>query len=177
MTSTKHGASALALIAGAALGLATGGASHCQPAKPREVDLNVRGGKDHFWKVMGTGDGFAAVRIQKGEARPPYFHNFRATAGRMWVSGRCMAYDPEGRSKDVLARTDDRGEDTKWDKVGDLSGTRLRVPKGPLKGWWVGLGPPQDGKAGQRARAKLVLVKDKEDAAVFYWGDPYDEGP
>jgi hypothetical protein len=130
VTSTKHCAGALAALMGVALGLMTAGLSHGQPPKKRKVDLNVRGGKDHVWKVIGSGDGFAAVRIRQDD-RMPYYHNFRATAGRMWVSGRCMSYDLEGRSKDVLARTDDRGEETKWER------------ERPRVGWGGACGSPR----------------------------------
>jgi hypothetical protein len=94
----------------------------------------------------------------------------------MEVDGRYMGYDLEGKSKEVLARQR-RGGSTQWVKHGGRFSMTLEVRNGTLKGWWVGLKvikeKPEPGKP---ALARLVLVKDKKDAAVFDWEDPYDEG-
>jgi hypothetical protein len=155
----------------------TAGLGHGQTPKKRDVELTARG-PNFSGRVDQAGDGFVAEHYGK-DNRYEYKHNFRSSAGRMRVGGRYMAYDPEGRSKDVLAREDGDGEDTRWEteKPARGLGVCLRVPKGPLKGWWVGLGPAEPAKGGRPARAKLVLVKDKKDAAVFRWPDPWDEGP
>jgi hypothetical protein len=196
VTSTKHRTGALALLAGLALGLGAAGPGpgHQPQRKERAVELMIWG-DDHYWIVSRDGDRLVAERFRKGD-NAPHKKTFRDTASGLEVGGRLMAYDPEGRSKDVRAReyrtpaAERRNTDTRWDRVGDrFFGMRLRVPKGPLKGWWVGLGPAEPveptkadrpakaGSAPPRARARLVLVKDKEDAAAFCWADPKDEGP
>jgi hypothetical protein len=179
---SKHCAGALTLLAAMTLGLVTAGSGHCQPPKKRKVELQIRGEKDHYWLVDQGGTGFVAELFRNGDERAPK-NNFEPSAGRMWVSGRCMAYDPQGRSKDVLARETGDGGDTQWqtEQAETGLGVCLRVPQGPLKGWWVGLGPAKPAKADPpsrpaRARAPLVLVPDRKDAAVFRWADPYDEG-
>ena len=46
---------------------------------------------------------------------------------------------------------------------------------GALKGWWVGLAPAGPAKKGERPPAKLILVKDRKDAASFRSTTPEDE--
>lgn len=174
MTFIKPHTGRLTLLAILALGLVVGDVGHSRPP-PRDVELNIRGGADHYWKVNHDGRMFLAVRIRKGTTSPIY-DNFRETNDGMRVGGRYMGYDLTGRSKNVLARTAG-GQDTKWQKVGSRFEMRLRVPQGPWKGWWIGLGPLEPAKAGQLPQARLVLVEAKKDAAAFRWGDPYDEGP
>lgn len=173
MTSTNARGGATALLATLALVAGQPPPGGAQP--PREVDLHVRGGGDHYWKVKRDGDRFVAVRIPKGGV-PPYYRNFRERGDAMQVDGKYLGRDPQGESKDLVAR-DRETADTKWDKPGARFGTGLRVPDGPLKGWWVGLGPAGEPKAGKRVTAPLVLVKDRKQAAVFYWADPDAKGP
>jgi hypothetical protein len=102
------------------------------------------------------------------------------------VDDRYLGYDLGGKSKDVLAR-DGRAEDTRdirWEVVGweivrtrdgSHSVRRFRVANGALKGWWVGLGATEPAKGDGRPRARLVLVKDKKDAAGFNWPSPHDD--
>ena len=47
------------------------------------------------------------------------------------------------------------------------------MKNGELKGWWIGLGPLEEVKG---PHERLILVKDKKDAAEFDWEDPKDEG-
>jgi hypothetical protein len=171
MTSTRPLIALAALLAGLALGLGAAGPGAGQP--PRGVDLESREGKDHFWKITRDGDRFVAVRIGKGD-KAPIYKNFRPGLDGMKVGDMHMAYDPDGRTKELRARPR-YGEDTEWDKVGGRFGMRLRVPKGPLKGWWVGLGPLEPAREGQLPRARLMLVEDRKDAAVFTWPDPVDD--
>jgi hypothetical protein len=175
MTSTRPLGGAHALLAGLALGLGVPWSGRCQPTTPREVELHIRGSGYDYWQVDASGDGFVARHVFPGD-RVSYRHSFAESAGGMEVSGKYMGYDLSGKSKEVLAR-ERYGESTQWEKEGARFGMRLRVPHGPLKGWWVGLKVVEDQPAPAKPTlAKLVLVEDKKDAAVFIWADPYDEG-
>jgi len=94
------------------------------------------------------------------------------------VDGMYLGYDLSGKDKEVLAR-DGLAEDLRDIRWGGERDQKLRlarnfrVANGARKGWWVGLGPTEEG--GGRPRARLILVKDRKDAAAFRWTRPEDE--
>jgi hypothetical protein len=181
MTSTNGLGALLAPLAGAALALTAAGPGQGQGSpKNRAVELSVSTDKGYFGVVVRDGDRFVALRFRRGEGGAP-IRTFKKSGNMLKVDGMYLGYDLGGKSKDVLAR-DGLAEDLRdirWEvalKRGSREVERnFRVANGALKGWWVGLGPAKPAKAGGRERARLILVKDREDAAGFSWPFPEDD--
>jgi hypothetical protein len=183
MTSTK-GPGLLALLAGAAVALAAAVPGRGQPPESRLGTLIAFDDKGDPWDVVRDGDRFVALRFRQGDGISP--RNFHNSGDFLRVDDRSLGYDLGGKNHDVLA-LDRRGPDTediRWDigpwevvagREGELTVRRFRVAHGALKGWWVGLGPAEPPQGDRRPRARLVLVKDKKDAAGFRWTTAEDE--
>jgi hypothetical protein len=148
---------------------------HTQQPKPRAVTLTIKGDKTYEWIVDHAGDGFAASRWQIGDP-PKYLKNFSEGADWMRLGGYYMGYDLTGKNSTLVAVAKDTNEAAKWHFDGGRFGLRLQALKGPYKDWWVGLRlAATDGKTAAKT-ATLELVKEKKDAAIFCWEDPYDAG-
>jgi hypothetical protein len=186
MTTTKR-FGLLGLLGGLALTLTTAaGAGHGRPPKRSLVELSIFDGKGFFGKVVRDGDRFVALRIRMGDDKLGYLDNFEKSDEELWVDDRSLGYDLRGKNKNVLVR-ERSAEDTRWEfvmskKKEEPFRGRFRAKNGELKGWWIGLGV-EPGKKGselprdQYPRARLILVKDKKDAAGFSWSlGPPDDG-
>jgi hypothetical protein len=191
MTSTKGLTSLLALLAGLALALTVAGPGSGQPPRGRGT-VTAYDNQGQRWHVVRDGDRFVvALRARKSDGIPP--RNFNMGGDGVWlqVDGRDLGYDLSGESKDVLVPVvpDERAvgpqevrramQALRWECVPGRKGSPFRgyfrAKNGALKGWWIGLGPPEPAKKDGRARARLVLVQDQKDALGFSWTNPEDE--
>ena len=180
------------LLVGLALGL-TMAAGQGRRSQKHKVELIVfgpegyLGAKGCIGKVVRDGDRFVAPRFRQGEGAA--FHgNFEPGGDDLKVDDKYLGYDLRGENKNVLVREWDR-DSVQWELVRERIIRQekaelrqcFRVKNGELKGWWIGLGPLEEVKGDhpqreRRPRARLILVKDKKDAAEFDWEDPKDEG-
>ncbi|MGH7174456.1 MAG: hypothetical protein ACRELF_00925 [Gemmataceae bacterium] len=186
--STSLRSKRLVPFVGIAIVLGTAAPTYCQgprnyrrPTRLKKVAVFVEDAQKRIWRHVNISNdgGFIAKRFHPDDRAAAWQHNFRPP-GPNWVmiDGFLLGYDLEGKSKNVLWRGRDR-ESTCWEiERGRRFSMRMRVRNGSLKGWWVGLKlikeKPEPGKP---AQARLVLVEDKKDAAVFTWEDPTDISP
>lgn|SRR5262249_16340276 len=191
MTSIKMLGALLALLMSLALIMTAAGQG--RRSEKHKVELIVfgpegyLGAKGCFGKVVRDGDRFVALRFRQGEGAA-FNGNFEPGGDDLKVDDKYLGYDLRGENKDVLVREWDR-DSVQWELVRERIIRQekaelrqcFRVKNGELKGWWIGLGPLEEVKGDhpqrdRRPRARLILVKDKKDAAEFDWEDPKDEG-
>ena len=178
MTSARSSRYLLVLL-GTAVLLGVTASGHCQrPERRKYVDVLVIDADQHIWEVPGVKDKCFLLQRPHDGRDYTYPKNFQKGDDWMEVGGFHLAYDLEGKTKDVLAR-ERYGENTRWEvKRVDMLQARLQVRNGNLKGWWVGVRVIKEkAEAGKPALAGLVLVKDEKGAAIFSWDDPLDISP
>jgi hypothetical protein len=181
MTTTRPSRYLLALLGAAVFLLGVAGPSRCQrPQRLEYVDLDVIDPDKRGWEVVGAKDKEFLLQRPYDPRDSHYLKNFRPAGGDgMRVSGMYMAYDLEGKTKDVLAE-DRYGENARWVKKRgeEQLSARLQVRNGKLKGWWVGVKVIKEkAEPSKPALARLVLVEDEKEAAIFRWDDPNDVSP
>ena len=176
MTSTRSPRNLLVLITVAAIAFGATGVVRCHGRKKNLVQLDIVDAKKRYWTVT-ISDKQVIAKSYDREDLAPSGGNFEERDDWIKVDGQYLAYDLESKKKEVLPRSRE-SKSTQWEKLGSRFGMRLRMRNGELKGWWVGLKVVKEkAERGKPALAHLVLVKHTKDAAVFRWGDPYDEGP
>jgi hypothetical protein len=130
---------------------------------------------DGIWYLHSHGQHYVAVKRQHPHELGEEFQKSAFGWIKAAHSRNSLGFDPSGKTTAVLNRSE-KQDGVDWILHGGKSRRRVQVGAGKLKGYWIGLGAVLRDNDDREYR-QLILVKEKEKAAVFGHGDPQDVAP